>query len=541
MDLGQYIKRVLKWWWLFVLSTGLAAVASYYASLQQPRIYQATTTLIVGQITQQANPTSQDFYTIERLAESYAQMATRQPILQAALDNLGVKMSWQELKWRVNAYPVPQTQLLGITVEDTSPERAVAIADEVARELIWQSPTSPQNQKRAERSEFVQSQLDSLEERIGRATLHLQEIEAELDVALSARQIQDLETEKSSLDQLIFDWQANYAELFSFLQGSDSPNYLSIIEPAQTPTKPIKPRIEINVVLAAIMGFMLAFGAALLLEYIDNTIKSTDDLNFLNITALGSVANIKGKETKDKIAFTHTPFSPIAEAYRLIRINIQFMALDKPAKLIMVTSANQGEGKSTTAANLAIIMSKADQRTIIVDADMRRPTMHKIFQLPNSEGLSDLIRLPNLEIEDQLKSTEFENLKVITSGPLPPNPAEMLGSKRMTKLLERLDKLADVIVFDCPPVLVVTDASVLSNKIDGVVLVTRAKQTRRDTIKQATGRLQQVGATILGAVLNGGSGKGDNYYHSYYTQTGRSSIAKGSNPAKRRWWQRFST
>ena len=121
MELSQYFKSVLRWWWLLLLSTGIAAVASYYASSQQPRIYQTTTTLMVGQVIQKANPTGQDFSTIERLAESYAQMAHRQPILQATIDSLGLKMSWQALKGRVNAYSIPRTQLLAIRVQDTSP------------------------------------------------------------------------------------------------------------------------------------------------------------------------------------------------------------------------------------------------------------------------------------------------------------------------------------------------------------------------------------------------------------------------------------
>src|SRR6185503_19039636 len=251
MELRQYFKSVFRWWWLILLSTTLAAVASYFASLQQPRIYQTTTTLLVGQVFQKANPNGNDFILTQQLAESYAQIAHRQPALQATVDSLELDMSWQDLGSQVSAYSIPQTQLLGITVEDISPERAVAIADEIAHQLILQSPASSENEARQERGQFVQSQLVDLESRIQNAKARVKELQAKLDTALSARQIQDLQTEISGLDDFIGKWQTTYTELLNFLQGGDSPNFLTVIEPAQLPTEPISPNIAINVLLAA--------------------------------------------------------------------------------------------------------------------------------------------------------------------------------------------------------------------------------------------------------------------------------------------------
>jgi len=194
----------------------------------------------------------------------------------------------------------------------------VVIADEIAHQLILQSPTSPQNEARQERSRFVQSQLDDLEMRIQAAQTRVKELQVELDTALSARQIQDLQTEIADLEALINTWQANYADLLNFLEGGASPNYLTVIEPAQIPTVPISPRVEINVLLAAAVGLTLALAAALLLEYLDDTIKSADDLSvFLGLTTLGGVTRIKGKDDKDKLITSHSPFSPVPEAYRL--------------------------------------------------------------------------------------------------------------------------------------------------------------------------------------------------------------------------------
>jgi len=361
MELRQYLKSILRWWWLIILCTGIAGGASYYVSSQQTRIYQTTTTLLVGQVTQKANPAAQDFFTVERLAESYAQMANREPILKAAVESLGLKMNWQSLKGRVYAYSIPQTQLMGISVQDSSPERAVAIADEIAYQLILQSPSSPENQARQERSQFVLSQLDDLETRIKTAKARVNDLETELASAFSARQIQDLQTEITNLEGLINNWQANYSDLLSFLEGGNSPNYLTVIESAQLPTTPVSPNVTMNVALAAAVGFALALGAALLLEYIDDTIKSADDLRIaLGLTTLGSVNRIDGRDYRDKLITSQDPFSPVSEAYRMLRTNLQFMTIDQSVQSMMVTSSNPGEGKSVTASNLGVTMAQAD-------------------------------------------------------------------------------------------------------------------------------------------------------------------------------------
>lgn len=544
MDLQRYLKGVLRWWWLIVLSTAIAAGASYYASLQQPKIYQTATTLMVGQAIQKANPSGNDFGIAASLAESYSQMAVRQPILQATVDSLELPLSWQALKGRVYAAPVPRTQLLAIAVQDTSPERAAAIADEIANQLILQSPTSPENQQRQTRGDFVQNQLDDLESRIDAAKSRIEELQGELDSALSARKIQDLQSEISSLESLISNWQANYADLLTFLEGGDSPNYLSVIEPAQVSYSPVSPDITMNVLLAAAVGFTLAFGAALLLEYFDDTVKTSDDLRqAFNLSVLGGVVRVKGKDGRDKLVTTQGLFSSLAEAYRLVRTNIQFMAIDQSIKTIMITSPNPGEGKSTTVANLAIIMAQADLKTIVVDSDLRKPMLHKLFRLSNSTGITDLLRSPELNIESYLKATEVDNLQAITSGPLPPNPTELLGSQRMAELLHRLQDMADVVIFDSPPVLAVTDATVLANRMDGTILVCKAKQTRRATVKEALNRLHKGDVNLLGAVMNQIPRSAAYYYYSqtYGYSSAQAPVAgQTSGTQQRRWWQRLT-
>lgn len=538
LELARYFKAVFRWWWLILLSTIIAAVGSYYASLQQPRIYQTTTTLMVGQVFRQADPTGSDFSTTEQLAESYAQIAVRRPILEAAVDGLGLPIDWRALRGRVRVVPIPRTQLLAITVQDNSPERAVAIADEIAYQLILQSPSSPENQARQERSRFVQSELDALERRIEVARTRIGELETELATALSASQIRDLETEIENLESLINDWQRNYSDLLSFLEGGNSPNYLTIIEPAQLETTPISPDVQMNVLLAAAVGFVLAVAAAFLIEFIDDTIKTPDEMStLLDVTSLGSISNISGRAYQDKLITSHNPFSVLAEAYRGVRTNIHFIAVDQPPKSILITSPNPGEGKSITTANLAVTMAQAFFKTIVVDTDMRQPSLHQIFELPNKQGITDLIRSPELEIEECLYDSGVDNLQVLTSGSLPPNPAEILGSQRMAELLQRLEEMADVIIFDSPPVMAVTDASVLSSQVDGVILVIKAKRTRRSMAREAAQRLQQVGANILGGVLNQVPSRGGQYYQGYSAYSHSSQVADAGS-SRQRWWQR---
>jgi len=194
MDIRRF-KTIVRWWWLAVLSVVIAAGVSYYFSMQEPRIYQTTTTLMVGQAIQKINPGNQDFYMAEQLGMAYAQMVTREPILQATIDSLKLEMNWRALGWQVSAWQVPQTQILQVSVTDTSPERAALIADEIAYQLVLQTPTSPQNVARQQRGQFVQDQLDDLEGRIQAAQDKMLELETELDAALSANQIKNLQGE----------------------------------------------------------------------------------------------------------------------------------------------------------------------------------------------------------------------------------------------------------------------------------------------------------------------------------------------------------
>jgi len=203
----------------------------------------------------------------------------------------------------------------------------------------------------------------------------------------------------------------------------------------------------------------------------------------------------------DAIITLTDPTSPAAEAYRTLRINLEFASVDEPLRTLLVTSSGPGEGKSTALANLAVAMSDGDQAVILVDADLRRPTQHELFGLPNEQGLSDMFRSESAFNAPPMQSIPNSTLRVLTSGPLPPIPSQLLAARKMDQVIASLAEQADMVLFDAPPVVAVTDASLLASKVDGVLLVVKAGNTRRDHVRAAKDRLEKVNARLVGAVL----------------------------------------
>ena len=230
-----------------------------------------------------------------------------------------------------------------------------------------------------------------------------------------------------------------------------------------------------------------------------------------------------GKKKKNKIIqtaarkliATANPKSIVSEQFRTLRTNINFSMPDKQIKTLLYTSASPGEGKSTVAANTAVVFAQEGKKVLLIDADMRKPTVHYTFHLTNTLGFSNLLTRQVLT-EDVLKQAETENLHIITCGPIPPNPAELLSSKTMEKVLEKLKESYDLIIFDAPPVLSVTDAQILSNICDGTILVMSSGETEKDAVLKAKEALLSSQANLLGVVLNNFVLQKDHYYYQYY-------------------------
>jgi non-specific protein-tyrosine kinase len=515
MELRHYLNLVWKWMWLILLSAIVAGSASYLVSKASTPLYRTKTTLMVGRVTENPDPTSVDLWTGQQLAYTYTQLAVRQPVLQGAIDSLGLDMSWQQLASQVSSNIVQQTMLMEINVVDSDPYRAQVLADAIAQQLILQSPAAA-SAADPEEVAFIQSQLTDLQQKIRDGQAELLQLQQEMDAASSARQIQDLQNQMNILDTKISGWQYTYSQYLISLQGGDV-NALSIVEKASYNPTPISPNVRMNVILAALIGMVLAMGGAILIDYMDDTIKTPDDITRITgLATIGAIARIDGEDYPAKLVTATQPLSPTAEAYRVLRTNLQFSAVDNPPRSILMTSPRPSEGKSISLANLAVVMAQSGLKVILVDTDLRRPVQHKIFGLQNRHGFSDAILTPASDIHHHLQKTNIDNLWLLSSGSLPPNPTELLGSQRMKELISTLASEADRVLFDSPPVLAVADAAILGSRVDGVVLVTDVGRTRSNEARRAVDELRRVRANLLGVVLNRLNIRGLGYDYSYY-------------------------
>jgi non-specific protein-tyrosine kinase len=275
-------------------------------------------------------------------------------------------------------------------------------------------------------------------------------------------------------------------------------------------------------ILAAVLGLLAAVGIAFLAEYLDDTVTSSDEIQEVTgLPTLGVVPVMKGDPKRDEMYRMETlmnPRSPVAETYRALRTSIEFASVDAPLRTLLVTSSVPKEGKTTTAGNLAIVFAQAGSRVLLVDADLRKPGVHGVFKLPNQNGLTTLFRDGAATVSSVAQETELDNLKIITSGPLPPNPAELLGSQRWHAILERLKAEADLVIIDSPPLQAVTDAALLAAVVDGTVFVIHARRTRRGAVRQGREALARGGGKILGVVMNRLKKREyDEYYYGYYS------------------------
>lgn len=313
---------------------------------------------------------------------------------------------------------------------------------------------------------------------------------------------------------------------------------VKILDEAILPDIPIKPKKKLNLMLGALIGLGLGIGLTFLLEYFDDSIKNPEELERIGFPILATIPEIiaedvvkkvqskngisdeilQAKQIETRLVTHFDPKSPISEAYRTLRTNIQFKNKKNKNLVALVTSSAPKEGKSTTVANLAITMAQLGSKTILIDTDLRRPVIHSIFDMKKERGVSSYL-IGSSELNTVIKPTFVENLSIIPSGPLPPNPSELLGSEEMKKLIEELRKNYDAILFDSPPVIAVTDAAILSTMVDGILLVIKAHQTHREAIKRAKTLLDNAEANIYGCLLNGVNIKrtyGTNYYYYYY-------------------------
>ena len=512
LDLKVYARLLWHWAWLVILCTLVAAAVAYGISSVTTPIYQASTTLLINQARNPTGADMQDLMLSERIGRTYAELMKRSPILAKVAEEFEVEPAvLQSAITQISVTSVRDTQLLQLSIEGTSPEVVASVAEALPRVFI-EDLKSVQSERFAESKNNLQRELDTLSNEIEVTQVAIQAI----NDAPTAEEAVELGRLRNALTQ----YQNNYANLLQSyenirlteVQSSDS---IAVVEPAQIPTQPIRPRALTNTLLAAIVGAMLALGIIFLIEYLDDRVKTPQDLySIVDLAVLGSIARIATQEKKglgkrkarltaeETLVSSIQPRHPITEAYRGIRTNLQYSSVDTNLTSLLITSATPGEGKTTTAANLAIVLAQSGRSVILVDADMRKPRQHTLFELPQSPGLTDAIVASHTPPTRYVRATNVPNLSLLTSGKVPPNPAELLGSQRMQQLIAQLHEQAEMIIFDAPPVLAVTDAQVLANQVNGVVLIIDSEQTSRATVARAVEALARTNANLLGAVLN---------------------------------------
>lgn len=294
---------------------------------------------------------------------------------------------------------------------------------------------------------------------------------------------------------------------------------LVVVEPAVIPADSAGAPIAIYVFLGGFIGFVFSLGLVFVLEYVDDSFKTGAEIKqALDLPTLGTIPRLGRRQRRgNPVPLTH-PHSPASEAFRTLRTNLRFASVGQPLSTLLITSAEAGEGKTTVAASLGVVLAQSRHQVVLIDADLRNPALHKQFDVPNQTGLTNLLVGDIQDIEECIVETGVDNLRLITSGPAPPDPSQLLGSERMEAILDQLKKSAEWIVLDAPPTLMVTDAAVIASMSDGVALVVEAKRTTRDQAHRARDILQGVGARLLGAILTKAEteGRGSSSYYYYY-------------------------
>jgi capsular exopolysaccharide synthesis family protein len=314
---------------------------------------------------------------------------------------------------------------------------------------------------------------------------------------------------------------------------------VQIVDTAKPPQDPVRPKKKLNILLGVLFGLSIGVGIAFGLEFLDDTVKTGDDVERMGQTLLGTIPLVRteqiiqrlkkqGKQFTEadlhrveaKLITRFSPRSPVSEAYRSLRTNIQFADIDKPKRVLLFTSTTSKEGKSTTAVNLAITLSQTGSRVLLVDTDLRRPALHNFFSMDKTYGVTNVL-IGSLTFADVIKPTEVENLDVITAGDIPPNPAELVSSEAMRRFIEEARQRYDYVILDSPPIIAVTDAAVLATRVDGCLLVVSSGTVSKKELLRGVNLIKNVRGTVLGIVLNALDIKriyGSYYYYFHYYQ-----------------------
>lgn len=526
MNVRYYLNLIERRKWLILITTLAAIAGAVLVMRMMPPVYAATALIRITQ-TQTDNADYWHFQSGELLKNTYTRLLTSTPILQEVIASLDLDLSPLELQQQVAVQRIAESELLQITVENEDRQQSIAIADGLADALIRVNSEAGVLQGSALR-QIVDARLAELDKELENDT---QALQAATDAlvrlrALEAREEPETFTEQPLLEQQ----QSNITQLTNLIQEKERtygvllnqraialaaelvpPYTVSIVQPADWPAVPVRPRVVLGLVLAGFLGLFGGVCLALLLENVDTTLHTSEQIGA--VTKMHTLAEVPQVRAKSVSAWMDGA-SPQGEAFRRLRTNILFVkptAAAAQGQSLLITSAQPREGKSTIAANLARTLAATGQRVILVDADMRRPVQHSVFGLPNGAGLSSVLQ-EAMCWQVVVNRSSIARLDVLTSGPLPQAPCELLASSKMATLVSKLQANYDTVLLDTPAALDVADATVLAPLVDGVVLVVGRDLVRQEAVQAVCEQLTAVHAHPVGVVVNRARPRHAHYY-----------------------------
>lgn len=524
MEIHAQLKILRRWLPVTIVAIVAAATIGFALSSIQARQYESKATLIVGASLSGVNPDYNQLLVSQRLSTTYASIATTHDVMAEVIKQLALGDSPEELATRISVTTSQDTALLEVTARDSAPDRAAAIANAVAQSLISASPAV-----RGQQAEL----LASIEGDIKAVRTDIASTQAQIEVLVgnSARTPGE-EATLQALQSRIVSLRATYATLLSYT-SSQASNLLTVVQPALAPDGAIPTRPQLNALLAATVAFLIVAAVVFVVEYLDDALKDPKQVSdTLGMPTLGSIEQMRGDNDRRsfyRLVALLNPRSLTAEAYRTLRTNLEFAAVDRPVRSLLVASAVPREGKTVTSANLAIVVAQAGRRVLLVDCDLRSPGVTEIFNLSNLRGFTDLIRTPVMDPAALIQATEQPNLEILATGPIPPNPAEIIASQRARDLLTTLAARYDLVIVDSPPASLFADASILSSYLDATLLVVQSRRGRLSKVQQAVEGLRRADATILGVILNG-TARQERPDYGYYYQTEDADAPAATDP-----------
>jgi len=498
LELRHYFHILRRRYPIVVLVAVVAFGAVLAFDFTSTRIYSATAEVLL------INESQQTIFSNGQTTVNSVDVPTQVTVMQSSPIKSAVNRALGADAGKVSSVSVKEagtTEVIDATVESPDPGVAKRAADLYAQTYV-----------EARRSQDVDSLLAAANEVQKKVTQIQAQINA-LGPLSPATERQDLTTEEDLFKQQLDQTQANAAVQTGGAQ---------VVAQAELPTSPVKPQPIRDAALAGVLGLLLGVGLAFLAEYLDDKVNTTDDVGRYGhgLTVLAEVPAVSGWRDRKttRVVSIQEPNSSATEAYRSLRTSLQIIGLRRPVQTILVTSPMTSEGKTTTAVNLAVTMARAGRHVVLVDLDLRRPRIAQFLGLDPELGFTSVV-VGDAPLSEALTSVSIAGgvpaVQVLTSGPIPPNPSELMGTTRVSELLASMQSFADLVIIDSPPLVPVTDALVLSGRVDGVLLVVGAGQTRRRHLARATELLQQTEAPILGAVLNATTAQHRGYGYGY--------------------------